>query len=58
MFGHGYEKDISKIPMSDNTVSRRIKDMSQDVQSQMITNIKEVDFMPPSWTSQLISLEK
>jgi hypothetical protein len=43
MFGKEYEKDILKIPMSDNPIRQCIQDMSQDVDSQVIVNIKEVD---------------
>ncbi|XP_023702941.1 protein ZBED8-like [Cryptotermes secundus] len=43
MFGQEYGKEILKIPMSDNTISQHIQDMSQDVQSQAIANIKEAD---------------
>ena len=34
-------KKVLKIPMSDNTISRRISDMFQDVESQVIASIKE-----------------
>jgi hypothetical protein len=44
MFGEEYEEEILKIPISDNTISRRIQDLSQDFQSQVITNIKEAEF--------------
>jgi hypothetical protein len=30
MFDDEYEKEILKIPMSDNAVSRRMQDISQD----------------------------
>jgi hypothetical protein len=30
MFGEEYEKDILEIPMSDNTISWHIQDISQD----------------------------
>jgi hypothetical protein len=35
-----------------------MQDMSQDVESQVIANIKEADYLASSWTSQLTSLEK
>jgi hypothetical protein len=43
MFGEEYEKEILKIRMSDNTISRRIQDMSEHVESQVKANIKEAD---------------
>jgi hypothetical protein len=52
MFGEEYG-----IPMSVNTISPRIQDMSQDVESGAIANIKKVDFFPSTWASQLTSLE-
>jgi hypothetical protein len=46
MFGEEYEKEISKNPMlEENTISRRVQDMSPDVGSQAIANIKEADFV-------------
>jgi hypothetical protein len=44
MFWKEYEKEILKIPMSDNIISRRIQDMSQDAESQAVANVKEDDF--------------
>jgi hypothetical protein len=41
MFGEEYEKEVLRIPMSDNTISRRIQNMSQDFESQVISNIRE-----------------
>jgi hypothetical protein len=35
IFGKEYEKEILKTHMPDNTFSRRIQDMSQDVESQV-----------------------
>jgi hypothetical protein len=59
MFGDEYEEEISEILMSNKTISLRIQDTSQDIESQVIANIKETDsFWPSSWTSQLMSLEK
>lgn len=43
MFGEEYEKQVKKIPMSNNTVSRRIKEMSEDVEVQVIDKLKLVD---------------
>jgi hypothetical protein len=44
MFDEEYEKEILKIPMSENTISQHIQDMSQDDESQVIANIKETIF--------------
>jgi hypothetical protein len=38
-----FEKEILKILMSDNILSRRIQDMSQDAESQVTANIRERD---------------
>jgi hypothetical protein len=47
MFGKEYEKYILKIPMSHNTVSRHVQYMSQEVESQVVANIKEAYPPPP-----------
>jgi hypothetical protein len=39
MFGEEYKEEILKIPMSHNTTSRSILDMSQGVDSQLAANI-------------------
>jgi hypothetical protein len=44
MFGEEYEKDILKISVLDNTISRRILNISQDVDSQAIDHIKKAFF--------------
>jgi hypothetical protein len=58
VFGEEYEKDILQVTLSDNAISRHMQDMSQDVESQVIADIKEAVFLPSIWTSQLRSLEK
>jgi hypothetical protein len=40
MFGEEYEKEMLKIYRSDNTVGWHIQDMPQDIESQVIANIK------------------
>jgi hypothetical protein len=44
LFGEEYEEELLKIPMSDNTINRRIQDMSQGAESQVTANIKKDDF--------------
>jgi uncharacterized lipoprotein YbaY len=42
MLGEEHEKSISKITLPDNALtSRRIQDMSQDAESQVIASTKE-----------------
>ncbi len=40
MFGDKYASDIEPIPLSDNTISRRITEMATDVKCQLIERIK------------------
>ena len=35
MFGPEFEAEVNKIPLADNTIERRIKDMSVDIKQQM-----------------------
>lgn len=43
-FGETYEKEIFNIPISDSTVSCRIQDMSEDVESQVIASVEDAEF--------------
>jgi hypothetical protein len=38
------KKKILKIPMSDNTICQCIHDMSQDIETEVIADIKEVNY--------------
>jgi hypothetical protein len=58
IFDEKYKKDILKILMSDNIISRCVQAMSQDVELQMTVNFQEAEFLPFSWLSHLTSLEK
>ncbi|XP_029656088.1 zinc finger BED domain-containing protein 5-like [Octopus sinensis] len=44
MFGHKYEQKIMKIPLSDNTVSRRICALSENIEKSVSFSIKETRF--------------
>mgnify|MGYP002775206681 CR=1 FL=1 len=44
MMGESAEKLISKIPLSNNTISRRIHDIAEDLNHQLIEKIKSRDF--------------
>jgi len=43
MFGEEAEREVQKIPLSDSTISRRISEMSSDVESNVIDKLKNSD---------------
>jgi hypothetical protein len=44
MLDYEYEKEVLKIPVPDNTVSRGTQNMSPDAEPQVIANSKGADF--------------
>ena len=53
MLGDKAPKQIDLIPLSDNTVQRRIEEMASNVKDQLISRIKASNFLLFSWTNQL-----
>ena len=44
MFGESYAKQLRRIPLSDNTVSRRINDISEDICNQLVSRVRTSKF--------------
>jgi hypothetical protein len=44
VLGNGLEKKLASIPLSDNTIQRRIDDMAIDNKNQVIQEIKSAAF--------------
>ncbi|KAL1240890.1 SCAN domain-containing protein [Trichinella spiralis] len=52
LFGDKCLKEIELIPLSNDTVSRRIEDMSRWMEDQLINRVRGSIFFLCSWTSQ------
>lgn len=44
MFGESYAKQLQQVPLSDNTVSRRIDDISEDLCEQLVSRLRTSKF--------------
>ena len=44
MFGEDAVSDINKIPLSDNKTSKRIADMSSDIERNVLSKVKSREF--------------
>jgi hypothetical protein len=44
MIGDAAAKQLKNAPLSDNTISRRIHDMAEDINNQLIEKLKGNDF--------------
>lgn len=44
MFGESYAKQLSQIPLADNTVGRRIDDISEDLCDQLVSRLRTSKF--------------
>lgn len=44
MFGESYAKQLRQIPLADNTVGRRIDDISEDLCNQLVSRMRTSKF--------------
>jgi hypothetical protein len=44
MIGKGAEREIDKVPVSDNTVSRHVDDVSHDIEEVLSEILKNLHF--------------
>ncbi|XP_029655586.1 protein FAM200A-like [Octopus sinensis] len=44
MFGESYAKQLQQIPLADNTVARRIDDISEDLCDQLVSRLRNCKF--------------
>lgn len=47
MLGEDAAKKIDRVPLSDNTVSRRISDVAEDVSTQLLEQVGASDYFAP-----------